>query len=261
MVKRLILLDKIYNADSRKERLDLQNRYKKYLNEIVKGFSNTTIEIRQIRQIDERIEIFIQGPEEKFVKNMISAEIGTAIPFDQVKEGDILKGTIKDVGEVGFGIFIDCGIIRQSTDVLLPLHILREQLANDNHVSVREIIHAYDFIENFPIYINVVEIDSEQRNIQGEIALETLKIFEKVLKENIEGLYMCGETKGQFKKALVRTGHLQDIVSIERYGFLENLVLLKRGTHARGIISEIGKYLENCKFSVLLPKRIRKIRE
>jgi len=260
MVKRLILLDKIYNADSRRDRLDLQSRYKKYLHELVKGFPQTEIQIRQIRDIDNRIEIFIQGAEEKFVKNMISAEIGSVIPFDQIKEGDILKGTMMNVGELGFGIFLNCGIIRRKTDILLPLHILREQLADGKRVSVRDIINTYDFMNHFPLFTKVIEIDKEQINIQGEIAQKSLSLFDKILSENIEGLFMCGETKGQFKKALVKTGHLHDIVSIERFGFLENLVLLKRGTNARGIISEIGKYLEQCKFSILIPKRIRTLK-
>jgi len=260
MIKRLILLDKIYNIDSRKDRLNYQSRYNKYLNELVKGFAKTKIEIRQIRDIDNRIEIFIEGPEEKFVKNIISSEIGSVIPFDQLKEGDILKGMMINVGDVGFGIFLDCGIIRQRTDILLPLHILRDQLADGKKVSVRDIINAYDFIDNFPIYSKIIEVDKEEGNVQGEIAQKTLDIFNKIISENIEGLFMCGETKGQFKKALIKTGHLHDIVSIERFGFLENLVLFKQDTNARGIISEIGKYLEGCKFSVLIPKRMRNLK-
>lgn len=260
MVKRLILLDQIYNTDTRRERLDYQSRYKKYLNELVKGFPETRVEIRQIRDIDNRVEIFIEGPEEKFVKNMISAEIGSVIPFDQIRLGNVLKGTMINVGELGFGIFLDCGIIRGKTDVLLPLHIIRDQLAEGKKVSVRDIINAYDFIDNFPLYTKIIEIDKKEVNVQGEIAQNSLDIFNKIVTENIEGLFMCGETKGQFKKALVKTGHLHDIVSIERYGFLENLILLKKGTNARGIISEIGKYLEGCKFSVLIPKRIRKLK-
>ena len=43
----------------------------------------------------------------------------------------------------------------------------------------------------------------------------------------------------------------------QRFGFLENLVLLKEGTDAIGIIAHIGKKLINCKLSALRPKKIR----
>ncbi|MHA2257917.1 MAG: DUF2110 family protein [Promethearchaeota archaeon] len=46
---------------------------------------------------------------------------------------------------------------------------------------------------------------------------------------------------------------------MKRYGFLENLVLLKKDTDAPGIIAHIGKELENCKLSAIRPKRIRKL--
>ena len=67
---------------------------------------------------------------------------------------------------------------------------------------------------------------------------------------------MSGETKGQLKKALLQKGHLRDIISIIRFGFLENIVLLKEDSNAPGIISEIGRYLRNCKLSAIRPAKI-----
>ena len=86
-----------------------------------------------------------------------------------------------------------------------------------------------------------------------------MSLFKKVMRENIEGIIVCGSSKNQFKKALLKSGHLRDIISIERYSFLENVVLLKENTNAPGIISHIGKDLKNCKLSALRPKRIKKL--
>ena len=72
---------------------------------------------------------------------------------------------------------------------------------------------------------------------------------------------MSGATKNQFKKALVKRGHLRDIVSVERHGFLEHIVILKEGTEAPGIIAHIGKYLRNCKLSAIRHERIHKLLE
>ena len=100
-----------------------------------------------------------------------------------------------------------------------------------------------------------------KNKIQGELDDKTLKLVKKILDEDIEGLFMSGETKGQFKKALIRNGNLRDIISLKRYGFLEHIVLLKENSNAPGIISKIGKNLKNCKLSAIRPVKIKKLIE
>ena len=164
-----------------------------------------------------------------------------------------------EVGKVGFGIFVDCAILNPKIDVLINLHTLRNQLCNGKERSLKEIIDAYDFIDHFPVYIKINYKDEVNNKLQGELANESLSLFQKVLQENIEGLFLSGDTKGQFKKALIKKGHLRDIISVIRYGFLENLVLLKQGSNAPGIITRIGNQFRNCKFSALRPERIKEI--
>jgi hypothetical protein len=260
MVTRVIL-DKIYNIPTLRRKKRTIRRYVKYLSQLTRGFEKTSIGFRKIREKDSRVEILINGPDEQFVKNLLEAELGRMIRFTDVKEGDILEGTLVEVGAVGFGLFVDCGILKPATDVLIPLYTVRNQLANGKKVSLPTIINSYDFITHFPLSIKVVEVDTQEFNIKGEIAEKTLALFRKILNEQIEGLFICGETKGQFKRALVNTGHLQDIITFKRYGFLEHLVLFKEDTYARGVIAEIGKSLEGCKFSVLNPERIKSLKE
>lgn len=259
MVVRIILADKLYNFSTEAEKRDLLSRYRKYLEGLTQGFSETSFKIRKIRDFDGRVELLIKGPEEIFVKNILKAEVGSVRQFDELSVGDTLEGTMVDVGEVGFGLFLNCGIVNPATDVLLPLYRLREQLAGGAQKSLKEIIHAFDFIDHFPLTVQITKIDEEEQNIEGKIALENLDIFTKIMNEGIEGLLLCGETKGQYKKALINEGHLQDIITLERYGFLEHLALLTKNTNAPGVISEIGKYLPNCKFSVINPKKIRNL--
>jgi len=142
---------------------------------------------------------------------------------------------------------------------LINLHTLRTQLCEGREKSLPEIIEIYDFIDHFPIELKIIKIDKENQKIQGEIAPSSLSLFKKIVNENLEAIFLAGETKGQFKKAITRKGHFRDIITVKRFGFLENLILLKPDSNAPGIISHIGKDLENCKFSVLQPKRIRKL--
>jgi hypothetical protein len=259
MVKNLVLFDKIYNVSKKKKKEDIYLRYLKYLSEKVKGFPDTTLQIKKLREFDKRFVIKISGPEEVFVFNLLRKEIGSIREFKEIKEGEIYQGTLVDVGGVGFGIFVDCAIMNPQVDVLINLHTLRNQLCKGREKSLPEIITAYDFIDHFPIEVKILKIDKEKHKLQGEISQNTLEIFKKIIDENLEAIFLSGETKGQFKKKIVRLGHFRDIITVKRFGFLENLVLLKQDSNAPGIIARIGKDLENCKFSVLQPKRMREL--
>ena len=259
MVKKLVLFDKIYNITSQRKKEEIFSRYFKYLGEYVKGFNKTSIKIKKLREYDNRFDIEIKGPDEVFISNILKKEIGTITDFKDVQVGQVFKGTMVDVGKVGFGIFVDCAILNPRTDVLIELRTLREQLCDDKKISTRDIVSAYNFIDHYPVHVKIVNVDKQGQKLQGEFAQETLSLFKKVMSENIEGIIVCGASKNQFKKALLKTGHLRDMISIHRFSFLENVVLLKENTNAPGIISHIGKDLKNCKLSALRPKRIKKL--
>ncbi len=256
MVKRIVLLDKLYIIPSKNQKENLIDRYKKYLFENIKGFPHTTVEIKKLRDFDKRFEVVIDGPEEVFLFNLLNKEIGSIKEFKNVKVNDILKGTMCEVGKVGFGIFVDCGVINPPTDVLINLHTLRKQLCKDKEVSLNQILQAFEFIDHFPVYVKIIEINQDKSELRGELDQKSLKIFTKVVNENLEAIFIGGATKSQAKKALISKGHLRDIISIKRYGFFENIVLFKEGTDAPGIISHIGNALKHSKISAVRAKKI-----
>ena len=259
MVQKLVLFDKIYNIPDRRNKEDTYLRYLKYLNEHIKGFPDTSITISKRRKYDRRFEIIISGPEEQFVFNLLKNEIGSINEFKEVKVGNEYKGSLVDVGKVGFGLFVDCAILNPHADVLLNLHTLRKQLCKGKKKSLKEIIEAYNFIDHFPMYVKITELDSVKNKLLGELTPKTLNFFKKILEENIEGVFLSGETKGQFKKIITKKGHFRDIITVKRFGFLENIILLKEGSDAPGIIAHIGNELRNCKLSALRPQKIREI--
>jgi hypothetical protein len=259
MVQNLVLFDQIYNVSDKGKKEDIYLRYLKYLRERVKGFPDTSVNIKKLRKFDNRFEITIRGPEEQFVYNLLKKEIGSINEFKEVKVNREYKGTLVDVGKVGFGLFVDCAIMNPNVDVLLNLHTLRRQLCKGKGTSLKEIIEAYNFIDHFPVHIKITEVDSDKNNLMGELAPKTLDFFKKVISENIEGVFLSGETKGQFKKIITEKGHFRDIITVKRFGFLENLVLLKEGSDAPGIIAHIGNRLKNCKLSAIRPKKIRNL--
>ena len=261
MVKKIVLYDKFSNFTSEKEQKDLRYNYLKYLKEHVKGFSKTSLKIIKLRNFDKRFEIEINSPDERFMVNLLKKEVGLITNFNDVKVGQEYKGSMIDVGKVGFGIFVDCGILNPKVDVLINLVTLRDQLCQGNEKSTREIIKAYNFIDNFPLVIKTTGIDSNNNTIKGEIAKTSLDLLNKITDEKIEGIFANGATKNQLKKALIKTGHLRDIITIKRYGFLDNIVLFKENTNAPGIIANIGKYLTRCKLVALRYQNISKLTE
>lgn len=264
MVKKLVLFDKIYNImekDSEIKYKKVSENYLKHLKEKVKGFSKTNIRINKLRKYDNRFEILISGPEEFFIFNLFKKEIGSINEFKDIEVGRVYKGTMVDVGQVGFGIFVDCAILNPNTDVLINLHSLRKQLCQGKELSLRDIVKAYDFIDYFPVMVKIIKIDRDKNKIQGELDNYYLKLYKKILNENLEAVFVSGATKNQFKKALIRSGHFRDIISLNRYGYLEHIVILKENTDAPGIIAHIGKYLEKCKLSAIRHTRIKKLLE
>jgi hypothetical protein len=239
MVIKLVLIDKLPMKES------IISRYKKYVREMVKGFQSTLIQFNKLRNYDNRIEISIQGPEEVFIKNLLMIEVGIVQNFKDIEIGMRLKGNLVDVGKVG----------------LISLNTLREQLCKGKEKSTPEIIKAYDFINDFPLNIKITSIDREKGNLKGLLEPNILSLYNKLMKENLEAVFLSGETKAQLKKVLEKTDHLRDIISIKKYGFLENIIILKDTTDAPGIISEIGRYLKNCRLSAIRPERIKKLWE
>ncbi|MHA1803683.1 MAG: DUF2110 family protein [Promethearchaeota archaeon] len=252
----LVLSDKIYNPALTKNLNHLTTIYSKHLQGFTKGFEHTKITIKKLRSFDQRFEISISGPEEKFISNLLKKEIGSILQFDELKEGIILKGTMVDVGKVGFGIYVDCAIFNPQTDVLIELHSLRKQLCNGKKLSLKTIIRTFDFADHFPIHVSIDKINTKKKEIHGSLGKPTLRLFQTIIQQQVEAIIACGTTKSQFKKSLVHHGHLKDIKFLKKLSFLEHVLLLKKGTNAAGIIKQIGPELRGCKFMVLKPQKI-----
>ncbi|MHA1150233.1 MAG: DUF2110 family protein [Promethearchaeota archaeon] len=259
MVKQLVLIDKLYNIfkDNNKNQVIL--KYEKYLKRVLDGFSKTNVQVKKIRNYDNRLAVEVSGPEEVFASNILKKKIGVINDFKSIEVKKVYRGKMVNVGKVGFGIFVDCGIFNPLTDVLISLRTLRKQLCENIKISLKKIIDAYEFIDHFPVFIKIIEKDEKKQQLSGELADQTLNLFKRIKNENIEAIFICGTTKYQFKKSIEKKGHFRDVISVKRFGFLEHIALLKEGTEAPGIIANIGKDLKGCKISAMRPRKIKKL--
>lgn len=258
MVQKFILAEKIYSYNPNFNFNSLFQKYLQMLSNEIKEL-DVHIEIVSFRKQDNRLEIKIEGPDEEFVKNLIKQNIGSTIRFNEIHKGDVLRGYLVDVGKVGFGIFIDCSIRYPTVDVLINLHTLRNQLCTGKKIPLRKIIDSFGFIENFPIHVKVEEISQSKKEIKGLIAKNTLEIINDCFLDKLERVFVSGSTRAQVKKAIAITGHSQDVITIKKLGFLENIIILKGDTNAPGIIAHIGKKLKFSKLSAIRPLKLRKL--
>ena len=85
MVKNLVLYDKIYNVYTDTDKTEISIRYRKYLNELAQSFPNTKVQIKKVRQFDDRVEILISGPEEVFLLNLLRKKLELSLSLIRLK--------------------------------------------------------------------------------------------------------------------------------------------------------------------------------
>jgi hypothetical protein len=210
---------------------------------------------------NSRPRIALNGKDESFINNYLIKEFGTTYKFNDLKIGQVIRARMRDPETVNFGIFLDCGITDPNKDVLLPIHAMRRQLVNGKPISKRNLTAAYGFFENMPISVKITKKNFAQKQIECEFADDTLNMFNNWLDDGFEILFSTGMPRKQIKKAIKKTKHYPDYISIDRLGFLETAMFLKKGTHSPGILAEIGPLLNNVKFSMLRPSKVRHLLE
>src|SRR5207302_554556 len=90
----------------------------------------------------------------------------------KVERWDVRKGFITGSGRVGFGVYIDIGILEPARkDALYPLHRMRAQLSDGASKSSREILAENGLADYFPADVIVTELQGE--NVTVELADRT----------------------------------------------------------------------------------------
>ncbi len=205
------------------------------------------------------ITIELEGEDEDAAYNLLQHYYGTTCHFDELETGQIRKGKLIQTGKYGYGFFIDIGIDSiKRIDGFLPLFALRRQLAKDEKIPLRKLYELYAFLDNISLKIRIESIDRFKRKIEVSLSEEQINTFKKWVNSKLERLVVGGVTKHHLKKIIIQSGHLRDIVSIDRLGLLEEMVVCKQGTNAPGILSEIGSSLPESQIQLFLPTKVKK---
>lgn len=261
-MKSLILLDKFYRY-----RKKIDKDYEKYLSRaliqlISEKYKDYDVKFEYVglNSKENRPIVAFAGKDENFIQSNLKKEYGTVGKLSDLTVGKILRGRMRDPDLVNFGVFIDCGIEKPSKDILLPHYQLIRQLMDGKKTPKKKICKAFGFYEEMPVYVEITKLDKDNRKIECKLADMTIQMFNSWVEDGFEILFANGLLRKQIKRAIKKTKHYQDYLTIERLGFLETAVFLKKGTHAPGILTEIGPLL-NAKFSMFRPSKVRHLKQ
>jgi hypothetical protein len=249
----LTLLEKCYSY-----------QWKSYLRDfeasLVQIFQNLEVQVKVLgRSNEDWIQIEVVGSDTEIVTNYLIQKFGLApLSYETIQLFSILKGRVIDSEKIGYGLYIDVGISRpKHVDVLIPLYILRSQLAKGKKLSVKDIINSYCLHDNFPMVIQVTKLHSVKREIEGRLSVGQTSLFNEWTFLNFDRVIILGASSNQVKRLLKRSRLDRDIIKIISLGFLEQLLLCKLGTTGPGIIKKIGPMLPKTPIYIFSPSRIR----
>lgn len=242
----LIICEKIY-GEKPTLKLELFGR------EVMRHIEELEIELVEFQLQDHWVKVMIEGEDEGIAANFIRRVYGEVRSMKDVSQGEVLKGFAKDVGKVGYGLYLDAFI--EEKDALIPLYSLRNSLVEGKKLPLRRILREFGIVENMPLEFVVRK--KEEGKIEGFLSEPQVEEFMELMERGLDSLVVAGATRKQVKAALRRSGHLRDILRVESYSFLCHRLICKEGTDAVGLIPEIGPYLVGSEFGVFSPKRVK----
>ena len=209
------------------------------------------------------IQIEVIGSDVQVVTNYLDQKFGLApISLENLNVFEEIKGKIIDAKRVGYGLYVDIGISSpRHIDVLLPLHVLRSQLADGKKLSVTNLIEAFALYNNHPLTIQVTRIDREKGKIEGRLSTSQHSLFEEWVSLDFDRILVLGRPFTEVHRVIKNSNTERDVIKVIPLGFLEQLLLCKLGTEGPGIIKVIGSMLPQTPLHCFSPKKTRAIRE
>ncbi len=229
-----------------------------YLKSLMEDLDIDDIDILTIEK--RFIEIVITGSDARIALNFLQREFGKPLKWEDIREELTFRGFVRAMND--YAVYVDIGLLEPDFfKIKIPFSNFVQRIFRVSKKIDKELFSLFGVRQYFPLYVKLDfnrEIDEQKRIIYGCIALTTARMFRKWISSRLDRLIILGATRSQVEKAIKNTGHLRDIVKIERLGFLEHAVICKWGTSARGLIPELGPFLPYASFSVLMPRLLKK---
>lgn len=191
------------------------------------------------------VRVSLEGEDEEISANLVRDEFGE-IPqsLRAIEEGQVYRGKLIDLGKVGYGAYVDIGILRpRPKDALIPLYYLKRTFGEK---PVRQLIRELGWVDYLPLEVEVSKVEFGAREVEVALSEKQLKRIRSWLEDGHDKLFITGTVSENVERALIKTGHGRDVKRVEELGLMETMLVLKKGTQAPGIIKEIGPHLKGA---------------
>ncbi|MFX1481921.1 MAG: DUF2110 family protein [Promethearchaeota archaeon] len=204
----------------------------------------------------ERIVVNIEGEDEEFIANALAKEYGRSLLSENLRPNTSYSGCLVDTGKVGYGLYVDIGVIDSpKMDALVPLHRLREQFNQSG--SVKMIADAFVLVDYLPVEVRLTNIDLYNNRVEAEFNQNLISRLNEWLHDDHERLLVFGANYKHIESSLKEAGHREDIYEIEKLGKFEFSLRCKRSTRASGILAAIGPRLRGVPMHLFIPEELK----
>ncbi len=160
----------------------------------------------------------------------------------KVERWDVRKGFLTGSGRVGFGVYIDIGILEPTRkDALYPPHRMRAQLSDGALKSSREILQENALADYFPVDVIVTELQGENVTVElSDRTRDQLLRWNKLLFDRVIAVGIDRD----YAEKIVQSANLGlDVIKIETLSVLVQCLVCKLDTDAPGVIAKVGNRL------------------
>ncbi|MBS7623609.1 DUF2110 family protein [Candidatus Bathyarchaeota archaeon] len=245
---KLILSEKLDSQLRQESLMEFEREAKSILGDL-------RVQVETIGEIGGWVSIEYDGEDSEVFTEALKNRYGAApIQFSRLRLGDVYRGFVVGSGKVGYGLYIDIGVITPSRkDGLYPLHRMRAQLIDGESRPLREIARRFCLYEGLPLDVRVESLEAD-----GRISLALTERQEAFFKGwetyPFDRVVVVGALAGGVRAAIRNTGLERDIVNVERLSLASSILTCKLGTEALGVISKLGPELAGARLYPFIPR-------
>jgi len=195
------------------------------------------------------LEVRARGDDAETFLNLLKEKFGEApVLHSKVERWDVRRGFITGSGRVGFGVYVDIGILEPTRkDALYPLHRMRAQLSDGALKSSREILQENGLLDYFPVDVIVTQLQGE--NVTVELADKSRDLFIWWRKLLFDRVIAAGIDRDYAEKTVKSANLGLDVIKIETLSLLVQCLVCKFDTDAPGVIAKIGNRLRGVELT------------
>lgn len=173
---------------------------------------------------DEFPSVTVTGEDAPVARNLLSEEWGAITPHRE--EGETYVGTLESWDEDGF--VLDAG-----AEVRIPADELGLGRGTPDQIRTR-----FGLVQHMPLrFVEGGDGPNRLADVEQDRLYEWTRGTGRVNANST--------TRAQVRATVNRSGHADDIITVERLGLLEQSVICKEDTDAPGLLADIGPHMES----------------